>query len=143
MNFYNQNNLPPRTPTPSGSPWREKFTLKQNEETGQWEKVSLGKTNVQEKIEAAAETTRIYNIIERFENGELGSLNQRNGVYADVSEMPKNVFEAQKSAQNAQNNLNKLPNELRQTMIEKGSITDEDIKNYVEKITQKKEVTNE
>ena len=57
--------------------------------------------------------------------------------------MPKNVFEAQKSAQNAQNNLNKLPNELRQTMIEKGSITDDDIKNYVEKITQKKEVTNE
>lgn len=142
MEFYNQQNLPPKTPTPSGSPWREKFTLKRNEETGNWEKVITGKTNVQDQIDAAAESTRIYNIIEKFEKGEITNLTQRQGVYQDVSNTPKDIFQAQQATQQA---VSQLPNELRQTLINKGEITDEDIKAYVEKIqqSQKKEEVNE
>lgn len=142
MEFYNQQNLPPKTATPSGSPWREKFTLKRNEETGEWEKVITGKTNVQEQIDAAAEGTRIYNIIEKFEKGEIGTLVQKQGVYGDANAIPKDIFQAQQATQQA---VNQLPSELRQTLINKGEITDEDIKTYVEKIqqSQKKEEVNE
>lgn len=141
MEFYNQQNLPPKTATPSGSPWREKFTLKRNEETGNWEKVITGKTNVQDQIDAAAESTRIYNIIEKFEKGEIGTLAQRQGVYGDAT-IPKDIFQAQQATQQA---ASQLPNELRQTLINKGEITDDDIKTYVEKIqqSQKKEEVNE
>ena len=132
MEFYNQQNLPPRTASPSGSPWREKFTLKRNKETGNWERVSIGKTNVQEQIDAAAEGTRIYNIIEKFEKGEIGTLVQRQSVYTDVSNTPKNIFEAQQATQQA---TNQLPNELRQVLINKGQITEDDIKTYVEKLS--------
>ncbi len=48
MKFYNQQDLPPRTPSPAGSPWREKFKVTQNPDTGEWEKVSVDKTNIQE-----------------------------------------------------------------------------------------------
>ena len=143
MEFYSQQNLPPKTATPSGSPWREKFTLKRNEETGEWEKVVTGKTNVQEQIDAAAESTRIYNIIEKFEKGEITNFAQRQGIYQDVSNTPKDIFEAQQATQQA---VSKLPNELRQTLINKGEITENDIKAYVEKIQQsqkKEEVNNE
>ena len=138
MEFYNQQNLPPKTATPSGSPWREKFTLKRNEETGEWEKVVTGKTNVQKQIDAAAESTRIYNIIEKFEKGEIGTLVQRPGIYGDANALPKDIFQAQQAAEQA---TSKLPSELRQTLINKGEITDEDVKAYVEKIqqSQKKE----
>lgn len=143
MEFYNQQNLPPKTATPSGSPWREKFTLKRNEETGEWEKVMTGKTNVQEQIDAAAEGTRIYNIIEKFEKGEITNFAQRQGVYSDVSNSPKDIFEAQQATQQA---TSQLPSELRQILINRGQITDEDIKAYVEKIQQsqkKEEKVNE
>ena len=138
MKFYNQQNLPPRTPSPAGSPWREKFKVTQNPDTGEWEKVIVGKTNIQEKIETAAEATRIYNIIDKFENGEIGvkDLNQRQGQYFDATNVPTNVFDMQKQQQQANNSFNKLPNELRQTLIEKGNITEQDIKNYVESIQQ-------
>lgn len=136
MEFYNQNNLPPKEPSPSGSPWREKFTLQKNEETGLWEKVSTGKTNVQDKINAAADSTRIYNIIEKFENGEIGTLVQKQGVYADVNNLPKTVFEAQEATQQA---TNQLPSELRQILIKKGTITEQDIANYVNAISKKEE----
>lgn len=142
MEFYNQQNLPPKQATPSGSQWREKFTLKRNEETGEWEKVVTGKTNVQEQIDAAAENTRIYNIIEKFEKGEITNFAQRQGVYSDVSNSPKDIFEAQQATQQA---TSKLPSELRQILINRGQITDEDVKAYVEKIqqSQKKEEVSE
>lgn len=148
MKFYNQQDLPPRTPSPAGKQWREKFKLTQNQDTGEWEKVYVGKTNIQEKIEEAAQATRIYNIIDKFENGEIGvkDLNQRQGQYFDATNAPTNVFDMQKQQQQANNSFNKLPNELRQTLIEKGNITEQDIKNYVESIQQnqvKGETTNE
>lgn len=148
MKFYNQQDLPPRTPSPAGSPWREKFKVTRNPDTGEWEKVIVGKTNIQEKIEEAAQATRIYNIIDKFENGEIGvkDLNQRQGQYIDITNAPTNVFDMQKQQQQANNSFNKLPNELRQTLIEKGNISEQDIRQYVESLQQnqvKGETTNE
>lgn len=137
MEFYDQNNRPPRIPTPTGSPWRIKRKAGVDEK-GNWCVKEIGKTNVYEKIQAAKDSTEIYNIIERYENGEIGLI-QRQGTYGDVSEMPKSIFEAETQAQEANQNLNKLPKELRQILIEKGNISESDIKAYVDSLTQKSE----
>ena len=139
MKFYNQNDLPPKTYSPCGSPFRIKYKKSVDEE-GNFCVVECGKTNVYEKIQAAKESTEIYNIVERYQNGEIG-LVQRQTYYGDVSTTPKSIFEAEEQAQAANENLNKLPKELRQILIEKGNITENDIKNYVEKITKKEEAT--
>ena len=138
MEFYNQNNLPPKIPTPSGSPWRTKYK-KSTDEEGNVTIVECGKTNVYEKIQAAKDSTMIYNIIERYQNGEIGLI-QRQGYYGDVSNVPKDIFEAEEQAKEASNNLNKLPKELRQILIEKGDITESDIKSYVESLNNKNKI---
>lgn len=143
MEFYNQNKLPPKQPTPSGSPWRIKYK-KSIDEEGHITMVECGKTNVYEKIQAAKDSTMIYNIVERYQNGEIGLLNARQGYYGDISNAPTNIFEAEEQAQMANNNLNKLPSELRKILIEKGDISEEDIKSYIESLKPKanEEVTN-
>lgn len=145
MEFYNQNKLPPKQPTPSGSPFRTKYKRKIDEKTGAETVVECGKTNVYEKIQAAKDSTMIYNIVERYQNGEIGLLNARQGYYGDVSNTPTNIFEAEEQAQMANNNLNKLPSELRKILIDKGDISEEDIKSYIESLKPKaneEEITN-
>lgn len=137
MEFYDQNNRPPKTPTPSGSPWRIKKKAGIDDD-GNWCVKEIGKTNVYEKIQEAKDSTEIYNIVERYQNGEIG-LVQRQGAYGDASDLPKNIFEAEAQAAAANQSLNKLPNELRQLLIEKGNITESEIKAYVESLTQKSE----
>lgn len=59
--------------------------------------VEVGETSLFEFVQASKEDTEIYNILSRYERGDVGALNQSQGVYADVVGMPTNLAEAKAS----------------------------------------------
>ena len=75
--------------------------------------VETGKTNLYEKIQACKDDTLIYNILDRFAAGDISVLQKNQGVYADLTDMPKTLAEAQQSLITAENIFNNLPLEVR------------------------------
>ena len=111
--FYSRSNYPATIPCPECSENVPTFTLKINKETGKKELKKTGETNLYQKIQAAKEETLIYNIIKRFENGDIEALNKTHGTYGDFSNMPKTLAEAQQSLIDAENTFNSLPLDVR------------------------------
>ena len=62
----------------------------------------VGRENIYEKIQECLEPTKIENIIRRFEEGDPTALGHESGIYADISDMPTNIIEAQKRIQDVQ-----------------------------------------
>lgn len=86
---------------------------KEIDKDGKVRVVETGKTNLYEKIQASKEDTLIYNILDRFKAGDVSVLQKHQGVYADLTNMPTTLAEAQQSLINAENYFNSLPLEVR------------------------------
>lgn len=71
--------------------------------------IKTGETNLYEKIQMSLEETKIENILARAMAGDTSMLNPNGGIYADVSNMPKNLIEARQAMQNLENTWNGLP----------------------------------
>lgn len=104
---------PKKINTPAGSKIEEVLQLK-IDENGNEEFYISGHTNVYEKIQAHLEETKLENIIARcIDTGDTTLLYQKEGFYADITEMPKNWIEAQNKIKNAEEIFNSLPLEVR------------------------------
>lgn len=112
MEFYSRAKLPPRPYAPSGEQIIPTYGLKINKD-GKQELVRNGQTNIYEKIQASREASLIYNVIERYNNGDVEALNQIQGQFGDFTEMPENLAEAQQMIINAEEAFNKMPAEFR------------------------------
>lgn len=112
MEFYSRSKLPPKPYAPSGEQIVPTYGLKINKD-GKQELVKNGQTNVYEKIQASREASLIYNVIERYQNGDIEALNQMQGQFGDFTEMPENLAEAQQMIINAEEAFNKMPTEFR------------------------------
>lgn len=75
--------------------------------------VETGKTNIYEKIQASKDATLVYNILDRYNAGDVEALNQRQGSYGDFSNAPKTLAEAQQQLINAEAYFESLPLEVR------------------------------
>lgn len=80
---------------------------------GQKEIVKIGETNLYQKIQESLEETKIENILKRVAIGDT-TVMRPDGIYADVSEAPKNLIEARQQIQALENTWNSLPIEIRQ-----------------------------
>lgn len=76
--------------------------------------VVTGKEDFKSFIEGSKEETMIDNIIQRFNNGDLTVLQRKQGFYADVTNMPGSLAEAQNMLIHLENNFNSLPVEDKQ-----------------------------
>lgn len=105
---------PPKvTVTPSGTKEEDIWQLKIDEKGNETFYIA-GKTNVYEKIQAHLEETKLENILAKcIDTGDTTLLEQRQGFYADISEMPSTWIEAQNKIKNAENIFNNLPLEVR------------------------------
>lgn len=113
MEFKSRTNYPATIPMPQCSKIQPTFELKIDKETGKKELKKSGSTNIYEKIQAAKESTLIYNIIERYKQGYEEVLTKTKGIYADITQMPTSLAEAQQRLIDAENYFNKMPLELR------------------------------
>lgn len=66
-----------------------------------------------DKINEAFPDTLIYNILARYERGDMMALNKVHGQYMDVVGMPSTLAEAQQLLINIRNDFEAMPPELR------------------------------
>lgn len=110
--FYSRTNMP----TTIAQPKCEKIVPTYGEEIdkdGKVHVVETGKTNLYEKIQASKDETLVYNILDRFNAGDVSVLQKNQGYYGDFTDMPKTLAEAQQLLITAENYFNSLPLEVR------------------------------
>lgn len=110
--FYSRTNLPATIAQPKCEKIIPTYG-KEVDKEGKVHIVETGKTNIYEKIQASKDETLVYNILDRFNAGDVTALNQRKGSYGDFTAMPKTLAEAQQSLIDAENYFNSLPLEVR------------------------------
>lgn len=97
--------------TPSGDMYEPTYGYEINKH-GQKVLVITGETNVWEKVQEYLEETKIENILARAAAGDM-TVFRPEGIYADASEVPKNLIEAQKAMQEMQNLWSQLDNDIK------------------------------
>ena len=77
------------------------------------ELVEVGKRNIWDMIQADLEQSKIENILKAVAMGDLSALQQREAIYCDATEFPKNLMEAQNLVIKAQDEFKTFPKEVR------------------------------
>lgn len=113
MEYYSRARKPQTIAAPKCEKIIPTFSLEINTKTGKKELKQTGKTNIYEKIQASKEQTMIYNILERYNAGDIEVLNKVQGMYGDFTNVPKTLAEAQQQLINAENLFMSLPLEMR------------------------------
>lgn len=106
MKFFSRNNRPATVVSPIGdgsAPIYEEFF-----ENGQYELRETGKDNLFDFVQSSKEESLVYNILERYQRGDLNALNRRVGQYIDVVGMPTNLAEAHRVVLDVQAKFNSL-----------------------------------
>lgn len=73
----------------------------------------VGTHDIYQDIQSYADECKIENIIARAAAGDPNALNQRKGLYADITNTPKNLAEAQNTILRLTTEFDKLPTEIR------------------------------
>lgn len=74
----------------------------------------VGTHDIYDEIQSYAEECKIENIIARAAAGDPDALNQRQGFYADITNTPRDLKEAQDSILKLSNGFYNLPAEVRE-----------------------------
>ena len=112
MNFYSRLNPAPVIETPTGSKEATTYQTK-IDKNGHKVTVPNGKTNIYDRIQSSLEETKIENIIKRFTEGDISAFRQGEPLYADMTEAPKTLMEAQNMIIRITDEFNNLPVEVR------------------------------
>lgn len=74
----------------------------------------VGKINLYEEIQSHAQSVDIHTLLKRFTNGDPTALASRQGIFADVTEMPKTYAEFLNKMISLENGFNSLPLDVKQ-----------------------------
>lgn len=83
------------------------------DDDGKFQVVEKGKLSLYNEIQAEADSVDIYAMLQRFSNGDQQALNKVQGVYGDVTKMPRTYAEMLQTIYNAENTFAGLPAELK------------------------------
>lgn len=73
----------------------------------------VGEHNIWNEIQSYKEECSIENILAKAAAGDIQALNARKGYYADITDAPKTLAEAQNSILKLKQGFEKLPTEIR------------------------------
>lgn len=96
---------------PSGNRIQKEYGYEINK-FGQKVLVQTGETDLYSIIQESLEETKIENILKRVAIGD-NSVLRPEGIYADLTEAPKNLLEARQQMQQLENTWNDLPIETK------------------------------
>lgn len=88
-----------------------------------------GRDNLFDFVQASKEESLVYNIISRYQRGDVTALAQRVGKYVDVTGMPTNLMDAYAVMRDAQAHFDSLSPDVRAQF-------NDDFNVYLEKISQ-------
>jgi hypothetical protein len=91
--FYSFSDPRPVEVNPSGDSVVQEYELEYSPQ-GVPHLVPTGTYDLYDVIQSFRDECDLGNIFQRYANGDVMALNKRQGVYADISEMPQDVFTA-------------------------------------------------
>lgn len=97
----------------AGSPVKSVFTGHYDEK-GRVVLEETGKLNLYDEIQSHAQSVDLHTLLKRFTNGDPNALSSRQGIFADVTEMPKTYAEFLNKMITLENGFNGLPAEIKQ-----------------------------
>lgn len=83
------------------------------DENGVLELVEKGRENIYDLIQSHKDSVDIHILLKRFEAGDVDVLSKVQGVYADVTDLPKNYADLLNKVIDGENAFMELPVELR------------------------------
>ena len=102
----------------AGSPYLDQYEFDFDEKKGEVNRTTLHKTdkpiNVYERIQADFESCDINSIMRRFALGDTSALDVKQGVYADVTKMPKTFAEMFDRVQDCKKLFDELAPDVKQ-----------------------------
>lgn len=110
--FRTQYSTPVRFHAEPGSVWHTTYQAKVDDR-GHIDLVVSGRENIYEEIQSHKDSTDIHVILQRYNNGELDALSKVQGVYQDLTQMPKTYAELLNALIAGENYFNSLPVETR------------------------------
>lgn len=113
MDFYSRNNRPCRRYTPSSPDGLAPVYEERFDANGSVCLVETGKTDLNAFIQAAKENTLVYNILDRFQRGDVSVLDKVRGFFADVTDMPNSLMEAHQLVTRIANGFDSLPSDIK------------------------------
>lgn len=87
--------------------WEYKINAK-----GQKVLEQVGTENIYEKIQSFAEESKLENVLAKCIQGDTSVL-RPDGIYGDITNLPKNLIEARQAIQNLENTWAKIPQEIK------------------------------
>ena len=112
--FATQYDKRPRFHTDAGSREANTYEIEIDKKTGHKKLICTGTKDIWTDIQSYKDECDIGQIIARAAAGDLNALNQRKGFYGDITETPKDLFEAQNSILKLERGFNELPSEIRE-----------------------------
>lgn len=98
-----------------GKPTIEEYAVNIDKKTGVVDYKPTGEfRNVQDMIDAAYESVEIHSLMKRFQLGDTDVFNQRQGFYADVTDMPKNMAEMFARVNDCKEHFDSLPVDIKE-----------------------------
>ena len=113
MKFYSRTEYPKTIPTPSGEKIEDEFGLRFDKELERNIVAVVGKRNVYERTQAGKEGALLSTLIQRYASGDMSALEQRQGTFADLTQFPTTLAEAQQQMIDAERIFYDLPVEVR------------------------------
>lgn len=98
--------------TESGKPEKDEF-IGRFDKNGRVELVPNGKTNVYEFIQSFADSVDINVLLAKYKNGDTEALSRVQGMYADISDLPKTFADMLNKVKAGEDAFASLPAETR------------------------------
>lgn len=111
--YFNRSNTKKRHYTEPGSTEANDYQITIDKK-GHKVLKQVGTHDIYEEIQSYAEECKIENILARAAAGDQDALNKRKGFYADITDTPKNLMEAQNSILKLKHGFDELPAEIRE-----------------------------
>lgn len=112
ITFVNRMTKRPRYFTNPGSKMKNDYQI-EIDKKGHKSLHKVGEHNIWDEIQSYKEECSIENILARASAGDPNALNQRKAYYADVTDSPKTLAEAQNNILKLKQGFEKLPAEIR------------------------------
>lgn len=99
----------------TGSPVKPIFKPVIDEKTGHYElEMSREVKPIYQEIQSFRDSCDIKKLVARYTAGEVDALNQVQGFYGDLTNVPTNVFEFFALEERISDNFNKLPTDIKE-----------------------------
>lgn len=112
MKFVTQFDRRSFSPSEPGCPIKRTYTGHYDEK-GRVVLEETGKINLYEEIQSHAQSVDIHTLLKRFANGDPTALTSRQGVFADITDMPKTYAEVLNKLITLENGFMALPADVR------------------------------